>query len=43
MANEKLERAICACIAASLQPDISDWAKKFWKETANKLQKKVDK
>ena len=43
MANEKLERAICSCIEASLQPDISDWAKKFWKETANKLQKKVDK
>jgi len=43
MANEKLERAICACIAASLQPDVSDWAKKFWKETAIKLQKKVDK
>jgi hypothetical protein len=43
MSNDKLQKAINSCLAISLQPDISDWAKKFWKETAEKLMKKVDK
>ena len=40
--NKRLDRRIAACLAVSLDPSSSDWAKKFWKKTAEKLMKKVD-
>jgi len=39
----ELERKIASCLAIALDPSASDWAKKFWKETAEKLSKKLKK
>lgn len=42
--GKSLDYKINACLAIALNPNSSDWAKKFWRQTAEKLmQKKVDK
>ena len=41
--QQKLERQIASCLAISLNPTSSDWAKKFWKDTAEKLSEKLKK
>jgi hypothetical protein len=40
MQELELERKITACLSIALNPKSSDWAKKFWKETAEKLMQK---
>jgi hypothetical protein len=37
-----IERKIANCLALAYNPNASEWAKNFWKKTAEKLAKRLD-